>query len=96
VWQVAKKAESSFGTPRGCSIPFGSMEAAIKAAKQEREFSRLLAAIEDASTEALGPLCTQLKELVAGVRPPHKMLQEVRPASPLCALPWARPPVTAQ
>jgi hypothetical protein len=81
--QVAKQETSTFLTPRGCSIPFGSMEAAIRASKKEKEFYRLMSAVEDADTEALAPLCAQLQELVADVRPPHKMLQEVRPDTPL-------------
>jgi phosphoglucan, water dikinase len=77
---IASEAGATFSAPAGAVLPFGCMEAAVKAAGAAKEFEALLSKLESAEVgKALDEACTSMQNLILDeCAPDGKLVQQLQ------------------
>eukprot|EP00879_Flechtneria_rotunda_P003769 GHRR01004008.1.p1 GENE.GHRR01004008.1~~GHRR01004008.1.p1 ORF type:complete len:728 (+),score=269.14 GHRR01004008.1:2494-4677(+) len=78
------KGPEAFQTPRGCCVPFGVMDVAIKALprQQQDRYKQLMEVSETAGLHELTGVAADLQELVSGLRLPDQVLSNLQSTFP--------------
>lgn len=78
--RLAATSKGLFKTPKGCCLPFGTLELVVKGAGQESEFTACLTALEAPSLDgaALEAACLKMRQLIESLEVPSKLLEDIR------------------